>query len=123
MPNLTPKLTAVAATVSIFAGMAVAGTVTAPMAIADVNCGSYTVPGQSAMVAPDTLIITTDNLTCREARRILTDVHAGKGTSLNRQSVQLGKYTCTGSTAGYVDETGIDMICVALGIRFELRVR
>lgn len=107
-----------AATAFVMFGASAAAIITAPLAEASSECGSYTPPINQGSF---TLVITQGAVTCAQARGILDDNFAGKGTPTARNAATVDGYDCVGNPAGTFSETGVLSYCEADGVHFELR--
>lgn len=113
----TDRLVVAAAALSVF-GAAAATTLVAPVAGASTDCGLYTPPLNQGSF---NLVITQGTVACAQARGVLDDNFAGKGTPTARNAGTVDGYLCTGNPAGIYSETGVLSFCDANGVHFELR--
>lgn len=112
----------IAAVISGSGGMA-ASVLTAPIAGAATSCGLYQLPAALASSNPGSfaLVVTSGQIDCSQARAILADQAAGKGTPILRNSAAVDGYTCVGNPGGTYSETGVLSYCEAGGVRFEVQ--
>jgi hypothetical protein len=109
-----------AALFSMVGLLAVAGLVLpSPIAGAATDCGSYTPPQLNQ--GSFNLVIGSGNIDCSQARAVLADWDAGKGTQTSRNGSNVDGYACTGNPAGVYSETGVLSFCDAGGAHLELQ--
>jgi hypothetical protein len=84
----------------------------APQAQAQ-TCGVYSLPPQLAQSNPGTftLSVRSGDVSCQQARQVMDDDMAGKGTKTARNASTVDGWNCVGNPAGVYSETGVLSYC------------
>ena len=76
------------------------------------TCGVYSLPPRLAQGNPGTFILNVrGEVSCQQARTIMNDWNAGKGTQTARNASTVDGWDCVGNPAGVYGETGVLSYC------------
>lgn len=84
----------------------------APQAQAQ-SCGVYSLPPQISQSNPGTFMLSvrSGDVSCQQARQVMDDDMAGKGTKTARNASTVDGWNCVGNPAGIYSETGVLSYC------------
>ena len=99
------------------------GIALAPPALADQlqSCGAYQLSPAAAAGNPGTFVLAIRGTNCQQARLVMSDWDAGKGTKTARNASTVDGYNCVGNPGGIYDETGELSYCEGNGAYFAIR--
>jgi hypothetical protein len=97
---------------ALLLGMGGAVVAVAPQAQAQ-TCGAYSLPPGLAESNPGTFTLTvrSGDVSCQQARQVMDDDMAGKGTKTARNGSTVDGWNCVGNPAGVYSETGVLSFC------------
>jgi hypothetical protein len=85
------------------------------------SCGVYQLSPAGAVGNPGTFVLAVRGTNCQQARAVMGDWDAGKGTKIARNASTVDGYECVGNPGGTYDETGELSYCKGNGAYFAVR--